>query len=254
MIQTRFMICLCFLLCLCVNKRFAVVVATDPHTRVIQTINDKSLVPGTVHQNWQKYYSGERILFDDAECVSFLQTHFGDPYVNKFKSIQKGAHKSDLFRYAWLYVNGGIYCDIKTVLVKPLRDVFKDNTKCYLMFTKGENRIYNGIIATPPWNPVMFKLLEDIMMNFDSERSNYLYNCQKGFQIVSRYCEGGGIRDGDVRSVVPGVPDFHFAKEVFRPSSECKDGPDRYGFCTYITDHRDSKMFKVRDPTYPWTK
>jgi len=31
--------------------------------------------------------------------------------INHIKSLTKGQHKADIFRYYWLYLNGGIFID-----------------------------------------------------------------------------------------------------------------------------------------------
>ena len=49
-------------------------------------------------------------LFDNDACAGFLRRHVGEAAVQKF-ALLKGAHKSDLWRYALLYELGGVYFD-----------------------------------------------------------------------------------------------------------------------------------------------
>ncbi len=50
--------------------------------------------------------------FNDTQCAAFLSTHFGDAVVQAFHTLRPGAFKADLFRYAYLYVRGGVYVDL----------------------------------------------------------------------------------------------------------------------------------------------
>ena len=88
---------------------------------IIQTYHNKNKIPEKVYQNIRKYSPGyQHIIFDDKECIQFLEKEYGSTLVSKFKKIKIGAHKSDLFRYCYLYKYGGIYLDIKTELIKPI--------------------------------------------------------------------------------------------------------------------------------------
>ena len=91
---------------------------------IYQTISDKHTIPDKVAKNFLLYAKGfKRYVFDDKECVSFLQDHFHANVVTTFYLLA-GAHRADLVRYGILYIYGGIYLDIKTELVTPLENIF----------------------------------------------------------------------------------------------------------------------------------
>jgi hypothetical protein len=224
-------------------------------SHVIQTIHDKRVIPKHIHDQWDIYFDGKRIVFDDTECIQFLKKHYEDKHVNKFNSLHSGAHKADLFRYAWLYIKGGIYCDIKTMLLYPLHRVFEDMTKCYFVITDEsyalEKRIYNGIIATPPKNPIFIDLLNGAMniTNVDE----YIYNCREGYKILSKYTKNNRLNVGDNPSISTDIPNIHIFIEKSKPISQCYDGADRYNGCMFIENSKEDRIFRVRDATYPWT-
>ena len=56
---------------------------------------------------------------DDDACEAFIASQFPHA-LHAFRRL-KNAHKADLWRYRVLYVHGGVYLDIKTVLHQPLR-------------------------------------------------------------------------------------------------------------------------------------
>ena len=130
--------------------------------KIFQTYMDKKKIPDKVNKNFQKYAKGyERVIYDDKDALRFLQDNFGVMFVKKFKSMKSGAHKADLLRYCYLYVNGGIYIDIKTELLEDLDVIIKERkNKLYTVlfflnkynFTKYFKSVFQGFIAVPPKN------------------------------------------------------------------------------------------------------
>jgi hypothetical protein len=60
-------------------------------------------------------------FFNDNECRFFLlECNDIENIVEAFDSLTCGPMKADLFRYAYLYKNGGCYFDCKMILLKPL--------------------------------------------------------------------------------------------------------------------------------------
>ena len=52
-------------------------------------------------------------LFDDDECADFIRNNFEEDVYQAYQTLVPGAFKADLWRYCVLYINGGIYLDIK---------------------------------------------------------------------------------------------------------------------------------------------
>ena len=52
-------------------------------------------------------------LFDDNMCRDFIEKNFDESILYTFDKLKPGAYKADLFRYCVLYLNGGVYLDIK---------------------------------------------------------------------------------------------------------------------------------------------
>lgn len=66
-----------------------------------------------LHSDWDIHY------YSDAAVQTFFDTHFPE-YASEIPKISFGATKADLFRYAALYVYGGVYTDIDTTPVKKI--------------------------------------------------------------------------------------------------------------------------------------
>jgi len=121
-----------------------------PYDKIIQTIKDKSTIPSYIHEAFEQYGKGvTRTVYDDDECRAFFNKYFGKVYLEKFDYMVNGCHKADFFRYAYLYIHGGIYLDIKCIPLKDLKEIFYNNNVTFFVES------FNGIMATPPKNRLM---------------------------------------------------------------------------------------------------
>ena len=69
----------------------------------------------------------EYILMDDNDCRLFLKEHFDNDLLIAYDLLIAGSFKADLFRYCYLYKNGGCYFDCKQILRVPLRELIREN-------------------------------------------------------------------------------------------------------------------------------
>ena len=113
-------------------------------------------------------------VLDDAGAHRFLEEHMPSTVPTWDMLAGHGAHRADLYRYVKLYVDGGIYLDIKTVPMRPLTEIFQfdwtDKLTWYTAVTPsidsprtgvgGEApRIFNGVLITPPRNPIIHECI-----------------------------------------------------------------------------------------------
>ena len=64
-------------------------------------------------------------LFDDIDCRKFIFDNFGAIYAEAFDDLIPGAFKSDFWRYAKLYIDGGVYMDIDFTALVSLDEIIK---------------------------------------------------------------------------------------------------------------------------------
>ena len=132
--------------------------------------------------------------FTDAEIIRYFIMNPEDefPFVlNKFHKMQFGAHKADLFRYYYLYQNGGVFLDSDAMIECDIENIVLDyelfSVKSYI-----DGTIFQGFIGCTPRHPVMYKALKDAyeidvdvltknyhlltenMWHFFSESENYI--------------------------------------------------------------------------------
>lgn len=88
-------------------------------------------------------------FFDDILCRKFIRENFDEHILGAYDMLVPGAFKADLFRYCYLYINGGCYFDCKMILREPLRN-FVDKT-AELILCKDQGlpvRYYNAVILS----------------------------------------------------------------------------------------------------------
>lgn len=222
---------------------------------IIQTYHNKSNIPDKVYKNIQKYAPEyEHIVYDDKECIDFL-TKFEESFkhlkkggvnvVDRFNSFRKGAHKADLFRYCYLYQHGGIYMDIKTVLIKPVSEIFTENS-LYTVIDLNKN-IYQGVICVFPKHPLIGTLVNqalcssniDLLLNYHLFLQ-FFYKCIvdsiKTIPVI------GKNQYGNFNIILFEEKNFQQENYVY----------DRYGLNTFICDKKGDKIIKTRYSDFPW--
>ena len=119
---------------------------------IVSTYFNKQKIPKKVYNNIKKYAPNYRFLiFDDNDIIIFLKQNYPKKVLETFYSLNQGPHKADLFRYCYLYKFGGIYIDIKTVLIKNIDDILnKKNVDLYTVISRTNYTIHQGVIASVP--------------------------------------------------------------------------------------------------------
>jgi len=235
------------------NDRFGI-----PPKTICLTIKDKKYIPQYIFDQFEKYANGYIIkIFDDNECREFLRKEYNEDYVKRFDNIKEGAHKADLFRYAYLFKKGGFYMDIKTILLKDLDDILREIPTNFIMIKSSNGQaydiindngsIYNGIIYTYPGNVYIKALLIDAMYGPPIEAYDRFiksaHEILKTFTLDT-YVNYGYIKTDD------SISDVYILQEDFFNINHC-DKLDRRNTCSFIVHaNTGEKVFKTRDSNY----
>tara|TARA_B100001250_G_scaffold321459_1_gene284541 strand:+ start:2730 stop:3578 length:849 start_codon:yes stop_codon:yes gene_type:complete len=235
------------------NERFGV-----PPKTICMTIKNKQYIPQYIHEQYKKYASGYKIeIFDDYECKEFLRKEYGDSYVKRFDGISEGAHKADLFRYAYLFKKGGLYLDIKTLLLKNLDEIFNKIPTNFIMIKTTNSKsydiindngsIYNGIIYTYPGNVYIKALLMDAM--YGPPINNYERFIKAAHEILMDFTLDKHVNFGYIKTD-DSISDVYILQEDFFKIEHCGE-LDRRQTCSFITHaNTNEKLFKTRDSKY----
>ena len=101
-------------------------------------VHNKNKIPKVIIQTFETNYLPKRmikkgcrswinmnpeytyIFFDDNDRKEFITKNFSSSVLKAYNRLNHGALKADLFRYCYLYINGGIYSDIDQTCTKSL--------------------------------------------------------------------------------------------------------------------------------------
>jgi mannosyltransferase OCH1-like enzyme len=106
----------------------------------------------------------QHFLFDDADCREFIRHHFESDILDAFDRLIPGAFKADLWRYCVLYINGGIYLDIKYCCINTFKFI-ELTEKEYWVRDINNIHVYNAMIVVKPKNEVLLKCIRKIVEN-----------------------------------------------------------------------------------------
>ena len=204
---------------------------------VYMTYHDIEGIPPMVLENIKKYCKGYTIeIHGDQSCEDFLYEYFGPNAMQLFREIKLGAHKADFWRYCILYAKGGYYFDIKTDFKKHISDIFnkQDKKSWFTVISKREEEIYNGIIATPPKNPILWSALQVFYVT--PQPPNYHYYLARLYSFIQNTCQ---------EPLHPGVNSQN-------NGWSCTLFKEYYGLDCVIKNGTDT-IFNVRYKDFPWS-
>lgn len=156
--------------------------------KIIQT--NKEICNNLDHYNTvmsiiEKNPSYEYQFYNDIEARNFLKDNFlinvidnselkdDIPDVLKaYDLIICGAIKADLFRYCYLYVNGGIYIDSKISTFIDFDSIINEDDKHILCLDDAKNSLYNGLIIIEKNSYNLLQMIKNIIEN--TFHKNYL--------------------------------------------------------------------------------
>ena len=213
-----------------------------------QTYQNIGKIPSKVYENIKQFAPlHKHVVYDDLAAFTFLRENFSDKVTLTFKSLVLGAHKADLFRYAVLYILGGIYLDIKTELLEDVSKTFSVSGAHTIITVLSQKRaeIYQGVIAASPRQPIFLFLIDAILQSGPSP----LYNrfCLDFYSYIS-----SDVRHKPLEGESRGTRQSYVLYQEHCVGEVCSDGLDRYGFCCKIKDKNSMVRIKTRYADYPW--
>lgn len=109
-------------------------------------------------------------LADDVDCVKLLMDNFGPNYVNAFWAPRFGMFRADLYRYAVLWLYGGVYLDADAVMLKPFDTVVRYPFTLVIPKDREKSGLYQAFIACTPNHPAIWHMLQLAFYNIASRR------------------------------------------------------------------------------------
>jgi len=107
----------------------------------------------------------EHYLFDDNDCREFIKEHFEKDVLDAFDSLIPGAYKADLWRLCVLYINGGIYLDIKISCINGFKLIELTEKNHFVKDRPPPLSIYNAVMACEKNHPFLLLSIRKIVEN-----------------------------------------------------------------------------------------
>jgi mannosyltransferase OCH1-like enzyme len=181
-----------------------------------------SVVPRNIYQTWftkdlpQKMRERVELLksqnprfnhylYDDNDCREFIKNNFKSDVLNAYESLIPGAYKADLWRYCILFINGGIYLDIKLICINGFRliELTENN---HFVKDRPANAIFNTLMVSQKGNIFLYKAIRQIVENVNNKYygnnplsptgpemlGSVIINNKLGVNIDMTHYEGGG--------------------------------------------------------------
>jgi mannosyltransferase OCH1-like enzyme len=167
-----------------------------------------------VSKNKQDQYVIDKILqkadgwsyinFTDKEIYDYFSKNKLKNFENiekKFKEIKNGAHKADLFRYYYIYINGGLYLDSDLLIKKDVEEIIK-NHEFISAIVEEQKSAFNGLIYAEKNNKIIYQCLKHIYeIDVDALNSDYQSICKFFYTSIKKYNKDYDIKTYNVYDV-----------------------------------------------------
>ena len=146
----------------------------------------KTKIPRIIHQTFETRVLPSRLLlavnswlnrnpeyqyryYDEGDRRDFIRSHFDNKILQAYDKLIPGAYKADLWRYCAIYIEGGVYVDIKMGALVPLSKIIDSDTDMVFVNDEPDDAIYNAFFASVPRNPIIHNVIMSVVSNIESE-------------------------------------------------------------------------------------
>lgn len=141
---------------------------------IYQTWKTKDLHPNceSVRQEIQRLNPEYKMeLYDDNDMAAFIQAHFDKVVFECFRMLNVGAAKADFWRYCVLYINGGVYLDMDSDILRPLSELIRGDEQC-IITREGNKGIFNNwIMIFEKGHPILKQCIANCCNNIRNQVS-----------------------------------------------------------------------------------
>lgn len=168
------------------------------------------------------------VHFTDKDIINLFESNPNPIFSNiidVFRNTTAGPHKADLFRYYYLYYNGGVYMDTDLMPHVHLDNIIKDYK--FVSVTTTSNKAFNGFIGTVPKHRIMFLCLRHAYYTLQKNNCpDYHAFCKEFMTIVNMF------RDSSVN--------MELTEHIKLETSEIKNHAEEH-----VLTHYFKKVFPV---------
>ena len=160
---------------------------------IVQVWHDKKEIPVSVKEciNLIKKQNPEfkHSLFDEKECREFIEiSNFPPEVLECYDKIKPHALKADLWRYCYMYKNGGIYLDSKYYCINGFKFTLLTDKEYFCTdILQSLRGIYNAILICKPKNKIMYKCINQVVENVKNNYYGSSGLCATGPLMISQF-------------------------------------------------------------------
>lgn len=129
--------------------------------------------------------------FDDNQIIQFFIENPIPEFLDiceKFYSFHNGAYRSDLFRYYYLYINGGVYIDSDAMIEIPLDQITRNYDFFSCKSDYVHESVFQGFIGCIPKNKIIYEALKNIYyIDNNIIQNDYFIIVKNLYKIVQKY-------------------------------------------------------------------
>jgi FkbM family methyltransferase len=144
-------------------------------------------------------------FYNDADVIKFfIDNPISDlpEIIQKYNSIKRGSHRADLFRYYYLYINGGFFMDSDAMLYVNIDTIVKDYNFISVNSSCNPGCIFQGILGASPKNKIIKRALyKAYNTNPNILDDYYHYFCKQLYDIIKDTNYGYNIKLYDERRI-----------------------------------------------------
>jgi len=137
-------------------------------------------------------------FYNDEDVIQFFINNPNVDFpeiIQKYNLFQKGAHKADLFRYYYLYINGGFFMDSDAMLYIEIDSIVKNYNFVSVNSSYFPGLIFQGILGASPKNKIIKKALDNAYnTNPQILNNNYHYFCKQLYDFIKENDYGYNIK------------------------------------------------------------
>lgn len=118
-------------------------------------------------------------IFDCDERREFIKNNFPEDILTAYDTLKPGAFKADLWRLCILYINGGIYVDIKQNCINNFKFIALTEREHLVLdrpgwWKEGEIGLYNALIVAKPKNEFLLRCINKISENVKNKDYGFM--------------------------------------------------------------------------------
>jgi len=147
---------------------------------------NKTNIPKIIHQTFETRVLPSRLsaaidswlnrnpeyeykYYDEGDRRKFINIHFDARILAAYDRLIPRAYKADLWRYCVIYIEGGVYVDIKMGALVPLNKIIDTDTDMVFVNDEPDDAIYNAFFASIPRNPLIYNVIMKVVSNIESD-------------------------------------------------------------------------------------